>query len=149
MKHKSLKNYTSTVSASKSISHIEETLAWHKAKSIVKTYDENGLPEGIAFYLEFEGKLLPFKLPAHIHAVEKILSSGKPYTNENKIKEQAQRTAWKIISDWIDSQLAMVEIDQAQMMEMFFQYIWDEKKNKSLFQLAQEKGVHNLLMLAR
>ncbi len=141
-----LKNYTSNVPANKSVMHIESLLALHGAKSVVKQYENQKLL-AVSFFMQINNKLIPFRLPARIQQVEKTLKSviKKPRKGTlERIAEQSERTAWKIISDWIDAQMALVELQQAEMAEIFMPYMWSEKLGQSFYQIAVEKGF-NLL----
>jgi hypothetical protein len=142
-----IKNYTSSVPANRSVLHIEDCLAAHGAQSVIKQYDENKNLSSVSFFMQIKGKLIPFRLPARIDQVEKVLRSNvkRPRRGTlDKIKEQALRTAWKIISDWVDSQMALVELQQAELAEIFMPYMWSERLGQSFYQIAVEKGF-NLL----
>jgi hypothetical protein len=144
-----LKNYTSSVSAERSISFIESKLAHHGAKSILKEYDANKQVSGVSFIIPVNGADLPFKLPARIAECEKILlgqlsSRSRPETKK-KISEQAARTAWKIQADWIEAQMAMVELAQVEITEVFLPYLFNFQTQKTAFQTFKEKGFKNLL----
>jgi hypothetical protein len=140
-----IKNYTSEVSANRSVLHIEERLVKNKAKKIQKTYSEDGQGTliGIAFLISVDGKDLPFQLPARIDRVETVLREQykRPRSDTfKKIKEQAERTAWKLISDWVDIQMSMVELDQADLVEVFMPYLYDYQKERSFFDIWKNKG---------
>jgi len=143
-----LKNYTSTVSARQSINYIEEKLAFHKATQILKQYGATGRVAALSFTLIINNTHINFKLPARIEECEKALCRKvkKPRRGtEKRIREQAERTAWKIVSDWIDAQLAMVELAQVDFMEVFLPYVFDSTKNQTFYQLIKEDGYQNLL----
>ena len=143
-----LKNYTSSVSVSRSIAHIEESLASHGAQSVIKQYSSEKKPM-ISFFMKIKSRdeLIPFRLPVKVKQVEMILRSNMKRSSPvalKKLEEQSERTAWKIISDWIDAQMAMVELNQAELEEIFLPYMWNEKVGQSFFQVLAEKGF-NLL----
>jgi hypothetical protein len=143
-----LMNYTSTVPASRSISYIEAKLAGHGAKQIVKYYDEGCRVSSIAFMMMMEGIEIPFKLPARVEKCELVLKSRvrKPRADTFKrIAEQAERTAWKIVSDWIDAQMAMIELSQVEFMEVFLPYLFNCTKNQTYFESIKERGYKALL----
>lgn len=131
-----IKNYTSKVPAVRSISHIEEKLVAHGAQSIVKQYKE-GKVAAVSFFLDIDGRLIPFRLPVKTDAVLKIL---KEEIRHPKIEDQAERTAWKIISDWVDIQMALIDLKQAEMAEIFMPYMWSEKLGQSYYRIASERG---------
>jgi hypothetical protein len=144
-----LKNYTSTVSAMKSIGYIERKLVSNGARQIMKEYDSVGRAECISFVIEVKGRDVPFKLPAKIDACERVLLSMRgPRAREETLKkvgEQAERTAWKILSDWVDAQMAMIELAQVEVLEVFMPYIYDPAKRQTLFEVMKEKGFRGFL----
>jgi hypothetical protein len=142
-----VKNYTSTVVASRSVQHIEERLVEHGAMNILKLYEDKCLV-GIAFILDNNGEQLPFRLPARISNVEKQLRSEvkRPRKSTFKnIKEQAERTAWKLLADWVDIQISLVELQQVKFMEVFLPYVYDPVKKQTFFEKLEETGFKQLL----
>ena len=67
-----LKNYTSSVPADRSISKIERLLVSVGATNISKQYEEGKLVS-ISFLINVNNNTMPFKLPAKVSAVEKVL----------------------------------------------------------------------------
>jgi hypothetical protein len=138
-----IKNYTSDVPAVRSMNHIEKRLVQNKAKSIMKTYGPDGTLSAIAFIMPTNGKEFPFKLPARIDRVEKtLLAQVRRPRKETftRIKQQAERTAWKILADWVDIQMALVELDQAEISEVFMPYLYNHKKEETLFDQWKSNG---------
>lgn len=137
-----LKNYTSTVPASRSISYIEAKLVKHGARHILKTYEVDGRINALCFSVVFDGKEIPFKLPARVAQCEQILRADlsprcKPETRK-KVPEQAERTAWKILADWVDAQMAMIELAQVELLEVFLPYVFDGSKNQTYFEVLKD-----------
>ena len=128
-----LKNYTSQVSASRSISWIEDKLARHGARQILKEYTADGRVASIAFIMHIEGAELPFHLPARIAACEKVLKGKvrrpRPSTYKH-ITEQSERTAWKIMADWVDAQMAMVELAQVDVLRSSYRISSTARNNR-------------------
>jgi hypothetical protein len=137
-----IKNYTSEVAANRSVLHIEERLVQNKAKNIMKIYENERL-QGIAFIVFVNGTDFPFKLPARLDRVEAVLLGQRKHFQKgtrNKIKDQAERTAWKILSDWVDIQMSLVELDQAELVEVFMPYLYNHKKEQTFFDQWKENG---------
>jgi hypothetical protein len=91
---------------------------------------------------------MPFRLPARIKNVEKALKAQvkKPHQGTfARIEEQAERTAWKLLSDWIDVQISLIELQQAQFMEVFLPYVYDHASNQTYFEKMEKKGFSHLL----
>lgn len=144
-----LKNYTSTVPAERSIAYIEKSLAQHGASMIVKVYDDDGAVTSIAFEIECKGKNLAFRLPSQIEACAKTLEANLPRRARpetvRRIGEQAARTAWKILADWVDAQMAMIDLAQVELLEVFLPYTYDPVKRQTYFQSIKARGFTALL----
>ena len=143
-----LKNYTSSVPVDRSISYIESKLAKAGAREILKMYDPDGRVEGIAFNMPVGNTNMTFKLPAKILACETVLRASVRRPNsetEKRIKEQAERTAWKIVYDWVEVQMAMIELTQTEFFEVFMPYLYNHVTKQTYFQIVKEKGLQKLL----
>lgn len=55
-----------------------------------------------------------------------------------KIKEQAIRTAWKLLLDWTQVQASMVVIGKRKVLEMFLPYIYDLQKDMTIYEKLEE-----------
>ncbi len=142
-----LKNYTSTVPVSRSMAFIESKLVQNGAKAILRTYDKDRRVEAMCFSLEIDGRPVRFKLPARVSNCEAVLRANlsaraRPETIK-KIPDQAMRTAWKIVSDWVEAQMAMIELAQIEVMEVFMPYVFNGKY--TYYELIKEKGFKALL----
>ena len=123
-----IKNYTSTVPIERSICHIENKLVAHGAKDIMKRYDSIGRLESICFIIFVSGNNISFKLPARIDSCCEILKAEIKRPRDGtykKVEKQAERTAWKLVSDWVDIQISMIELQQAEFLEVFLPYAYN------------------------
>jgi hypothetical protein len=138
-----IKNYTSTVPAERSVMHIEKRLVAHGAKNILKQYGPTGKLSGVCFIIEVNGQDTPFKIPARVEKAEERLRSQikKPRAGTmKKIADQAERTAWKIVSDWVDIQMSLIDLDQVELIEVFLPYVYDPSKEQTFFERIKEGG---------
>jgi hypothetical protein len=121
-----IRNYTSSVPPERSVNHIEKVLVAHGARNIMKTYTPDAKLGGLSFVISLNGGERPFKVPARIDRVEARLKAivKKPRRGTMaRISEQAERTAWKILADWVDIQMSLVDLDQAEFLEVFLPYV--------------------------
>ncbi len=144
-----IKNYTSQVPAQKSINHIEDHLVEHGARKILKIYSDDRIVVGICFELPYNGQEIQYKLEAKIEACEIILKRElgprtRPETRK-KIPKQAERTAWKILSDWVEVQMARVELGQIEITEAYLPNLYDAKNDQTFYEKIKSKGFINLL----
>ncbi len=141
-----LLNYTSGVPVEQSVSYIESMLAKAGAINTSKTYD-GGVISGLWFQLDIRSgdRMIPmsFKLPVRTAAVESVLMKQlkrpRPETRK-RVQDQAGRTAWKILSDWCEAQLAMIQLEQAEPLEIFLPYVYDPNKDRTFFQAIKAGG---------
>ena len=146
-----IKKYTSQVSVINSINRIEHRLLQAGVTHISKSYSGNGSDKPVAMIFQITINDIPhtFKLPAKVEKVYKnfLAERRKPPTESVKqsIKAQAERTAWKILSDWIDIQVSLIELDQAEASEVFFPYLYDPQRDVTVYQLAKENNFTKLL----
>jgi len=136
-----IKNYTSSVPPERSVTQIEKRLVAHGARNIMKEYGAEGGLAGIAFIVNAHGKDMPFKIPARIDRVEKRLreSVRRPRNGTiSRIKDQAQRTAWKILADWVDIQMSLIDLDQVEMLEVFLPFVYDVGRKQTFFEKIKD-----------
>lgn len=142
-----IKNYTSTVSASKSISKIEALLVSMGAQNINKTYKDGRL-NAISFLILVNGATVPFKLPAKVDQVEEALKKSykrlAPATLKT-ISEQSERTAWKICSDWVEIQATIIKLQQAEFIEVFLPYVYRIDSDQTFFEQLKSTNYKALL----
>lgn len=123
-----IKNYTTDVPASRSISEIESLLASFGASASVKEYDIDGKVSSLLFRIEKDS----FKLPANVEGVKDLLFKGKAgqYRSDYKKAREAKayRVAWRIIKDWVHAQLSLIASGQAVPCEAFMPYMYDGKR---------------------
>jgi hypothetical protein len=133
-----IKNYTSTIDAQRSMAKIEDMLVEIGATNVNKQYKEK-VCNGITFLL-FDHQLqqtLSFHLKAQVEECFNILwqdvKRPRDYTRA-LVLQQANRTAWKILSDWTEIQCSMILLGQAKPLQMFLPFIYDIKSSETLFE---------------
>jgi hypothetical protein len=142
-----IKNYTSGVPAERSINRIEKILVEMGATSVNKQYNKDKKIEAIAFLIIVEGNTIPFKLPAKASEVESVLIKSVKRMTEGtrmRIREQSERTAWKLVSEWVEIQMSMIQLKQADFIEVFLPYVYDYAQNKTFYQSIKDGGFKQL-----
>lgn len=121
-----LMNYTTTIEAIKTVGEIQGILAGHGAKSIKTDYSADGQVEALSFLvLTLHGEV-GIRLPVDPDAVLRVLTKQnrlgrvpKRYLNH----AQAVRIAWRIVKDWIEAQMAILETEMVKMEQIFLPYV--------------------------
>src|SRR5579884_3538246 len=116
-----LKNARSEASLARIKEAIEKTLISHQARHITFSYEDERMV-AIEFVLEINKRDYPYRLPARIKNVEKILYPGRQFLSTTQ-KAQAYRTAWANIRDWLSSQMALIDTGMVKPEEIFLPYM--------------------------
>ena len=133
-------NYTTTIDAFKTVSEIEYILMKHKAKSIMKNYDGESIT-GLSFLIDTGNQQIPVKLPVRIDECLTVLQREKknsPRSNIKATRQQAERVAWRILKDWIEAQMALLDIEMVRFEEIFLPYI-ETQSGQTIYQQLEQK----------
>lgn len=133
-------NYTTTVDSFKTVSEIEYILMKHKAKSIMKNYDGESIT-GLSFLIDTGMQQIPVRLPVKVEECLEVLKQEKKNSSRSNIKatrDQAERVAWRILKDWVEAQMALLDIQMVRFEEIFLPYI-ETQNGQTVFERLEEK----------
>lgn len=139
-----IKNYTSTVPVSRTIARIEEKLAMAGVSGIHKTYGPDGQVDAVDFTLELANQTFSFRLPINAQAVYERLRKKHVRTKKEVLLAQANRTAWKVMQDWVEVQLTLIELQKVDFLQVFMPYLL-VGRFKTLYHELQERRFKGLL----
>ena len=146
---------------SQTIYRIEQVLIRCGVLGIAKEYSGiNGDVTAITFRINDNGKEFQVRLPANKEQALQALWSnyadgeqlnpdgseitwGKKKKKRKDFIQQAERTAWKIIQDWVEVQMSMIQMKQAEPVEVFLPYVWDGQT--TVFNRLKQNGYRALL----
>jgi hypothetical protein len=114
-------NYTTKIKASKTAGEIQFLLAQKGASAIAVDY-QNGEPEALSFRLPINGNETAFRLPCNWRGVLSVMSADRKIAQSMRTEDQAKRVAWRIVKDWMQAQIAIIESGQALTEEVFLPY---------------------------
>lgn len=115
-------NYTTSISTEKTAMEIQTRLAKAGAQAVLCEFDGNGVMCAMSFRISTPHGVIFFRLPAQLDGVLNVIRKDRKITPKFKTKEQAARVAWRILKDWIEAQLAIIEAGMAEMAEVFLPY---------------------------
>jgi len=133
-------NYTTKIEVAKTVAQIQEKLAKAGAQSVLTEYGVDGCIAAMSFRMLYNGVLVSFRLPARLDPIYAILQTDCKVPYKLKTREQAARVAWRIIKDWIEAQLAIVEAEQVEMVEVFLPFAQNPKTGDTVFKQLSEGG---------
>lgn len=139
-------NYTTKVDSNKSVTEIQQMLGMAGAQAIMIEYTENE-PSSVAFKITRPTRNIAFKLPCDWKRTLRVIHADRKVPPRLKTPQQAKRIAWRILRDWLRSQLSLIEIDCADVEQVFLPYavtptgetLYEQVKNSefSQFQIPQ------------
>jgi len=119
-------NYTTKIPAHQSIAEISRMLARAGAKAIMHEYDDEGYVISLTFSMELEGQRLGFRLPADWRPIQTIMEDMRRSNTklERRITERQHciDVAWRVIKDWVEAQLALLETRMVTTQQLFLPY---------------------------
>jgi len=130
-------NYTTKVTTEKTASEIQKKLAMAKAQAVLSEYDRSGVMTSMSFRIMTTYGMISFRLPANTDGVLRALESDNKVPRRLKTREQAAKVAWRILKDWIEAQLAIVEAEMASITEVFLPYA-QGKDGKTVYENMQD-----------
>lgn len=115
-------NFSTKIDAWKTVNEIQQILSKHGVTRF-SIKNEGHFPVGLAFTINYKDSTLNFLLPCNHEGVLRCLKKDKKVPNHSKNTEQALRTSWRIVKDWVEAQLAIVEAELAPIQEVFMPYL--------------------------
>jgi hypothetical protein len=136
-----LLDYTTSVPVSRTLAQVQAKLVEHGARAIMMEYDDQGRIKALAFKVNLPNGELPIRLPIDAAATLRVLQK-QHYNGEIPARyaseEHAYRVAWRIIKDWVEAQMSLLETEMVRMEEIFLPYVIT-RSGQTLYQVMAEK----------
>lgn len=136
-----LLDYTTSVPVSKTVAQVQAKLVEYGARAVMMEYDDQGRIKALAFKVKTPNSELPIRLPIDAAATLKVLQR-QHYNGEIPAKyaseEHAYRVAWRIIKDWVEAQMSLLETEMVRIEEIFLPYVIT-RSGQTLYQVMAEK----------
>ena len=122
-------NYTTSIATEKTAGEIQKKLAMAGAQAVMSEYDNDGVMCAMSFRINN----LFFRIPINIEGVYRQIKTERKLSKRLRTYEQASRIAWRLVKDWIEAQLAIIQTKMVKSEEVFLPYILT-KDGKTIFQ---------------
>lgn len=139
-----LLNFSTQIDAEKTVAEIQRKLAKAGAYQILQEYDPEGVMAAVSFRIKTEFGDMAFRLPADIDKVHIVL---KRQFSRGKFaaREQAARVGWRIVKDWTEAQLALIETGMATVEQVFLPYWQGGTDGRTLYEVLRDRKFTPLL----
>lgn len=115
-----LLNYTTKVSVSSTVSQISQILGEKGAQRVMIEYHDCAA-KAVTFNVVVADSPIHFRLPCNPQGVAGALRKQRKQSVASN-PAQCERIAWRIVKDWVEAQMALVEAGQAEIAEVFLPY---------------------------
>jgi hypothetical protein len=132
---KAIKNYTTKVPVSRTLSEIQAILLDFGATGIGYEYEGDGRIKGVYFRIPINGNDKLVQLPVRLKNIIQVL------TNENVFRDDdhAYRVAFRNLKDWLDAQFALLETEMVEFPEIFLPYMVNGQ-GKTLYDVVKNNN---------
>lgn len=106
----------------------------------MKQYDGKHII-GLSFLIDTGRQQVPVLLPVKTNECLEVLKKEKqsrPRSNIKATRDQAERVAWRILKDWVEAQMALLDIQMVEFEEIFLPYI-EIDGGQTIYQKLEEK----------
>lgn len=140
-------NYSTTVPVHRTVGEVQAMLAQHGADAVATRYADKQ-PVGVSFQLATPHGPRTFALPVDVDAVRRLLvaqhrsGSIKAHVSKAQITspEHAARVAWRVVKDWLEAQLAIIEAQMATLDQVMLPYLVTSADGQTLYEAYRERG---------
>ncbi len=110
----------------------------YKTKVFASTaIPDDGEPCGLKWRLTTSHGPLAFALPCNVPQVFHLLTQDRILVRDVEArKRQATRVAWRILKDWTEAQLALLDTGMVELEEIFLPYMLQD--NQTLYHALRE-----------
>lgn len=124
-----IKNYTTSIDVYQSLGEIQGALASHGATKVMVDY-VLGRPVSVSFFIVTPDGPRGFILPAATEGTLRVFQRQKVKAD----REQAERTAWRNVRDWVMAQMALIESCDMPLDQPFLPYLAN-KQGQTLYEV--------------
>ncbi len=149
-------NYTTVIEPQKSAGECVAMLAAHGVTALGQTFDGKGTPTGLTFQIETPWGMRQYSLPVNVKGTNAALAraySRRDIPQRYANLDQAQRVAWRVMKDWLEVQLALIQAGVAELNQVMLPYMhvdhgvtvwerWTENEQLAISARAGEGASH-------
>jgi hypothetical protein len=137
-------NYSTSIAVEKTVGEIQAILVKHRCRGMQTRHSASGEITSLSFTLATEYGQRDYLLPVNVDAVLKTLVAEKnagrlPNLPSSRVdRAQAARVAWRILKDWLEAQLAIVQTRVLSIDQVLLPFMLTGGQ-RTVFQVYQEQ----------
>lgn len=115
---------------------------------MVSTRYDAGRPVAIAFSIDTEFGPRNFDLPVNTEGVFKAMQRDRSVPPRYTNRAQAERVAWRILKDWVEAQLALIEAGMSKLDEVMLPYMMTNRGRTLAVEYRESAGLRQAIEAA-
>jgi len=139
-------NYTTGISTDKTLGEIQRMLVKGGAEAILTEYAEQEV-SAVSFRMHTEYGTMHFRLPANVQKIYQVIVRDTRIPKSGRTMAQAQRVAWRIVKDWLEVQIAMIESGLVDRLQIFLPYMQTQQNGQTVYEALCEQQFNTQLLL--
>jgi hypothetical protein len=135
-------NYTTTKSVDQTVGDISKLLSTRGVASISTRYSESGSASGLSFSLRTPHGERTFAIEvnaAGVHALLRKDPKAKARGPRFLTLAHAERVAWRVLKDWLEAQLALIDASMASLDQVMLPYLVVRDDGQTLYEGYRER----------
>lgn len=137
-----LPTYTTSIDVNKTLGEIQGMLSRARARSITVDYGADGQPTAVSFVVQTSFGERAFELPANVEAVWKKLTDQYKRGQVQRrftMREQAARVGWRIVRNWLEAQLAMIDVGMMNLEQVMLAHMLVGPEQRALYDVMVDR----------
>lgn len=147
-----LLNYTTKVPVNKTVLEVVGILSKSKAQSIMQRFDGAGNCTAIEFSIMTQFGQMGFRLPADpapaIATLKRQALTRQIPSRFAGDVAQARRVSWRIVKQWVEAQLAIIELGMVKPEQVFLPYAINPNTGQTVYEMMIESKFERLALPA-
>jgi len=122
-------NYTTKIPVDRTTGEVQRMLAQRGCSAVAMHYTEDGRADGLSFTLRTPHGERAFHMPVNLDGVLLLLQTPAVRSRASKDRkkydtpEHAEAVAWRIVRDWLEAQLALVDANMASLDQVMLPHL--------------------------
>lgn len=129
-------NYTTKVPVANTLAEISKILVKAGANAVLSEFDTAGNVTAVSFRIETTHGTIHYRLPADVEGVIRALKKDREF----KDSAHANRVAWRIVKDWIEAQMAIIQAQMAELPQVFLPYA-QTQNGETVYEKIKSQGL--------
>jgi len=129
--------YSSDVAVSQTVGEIQALLTRRGVTRISTLFNEDGEAVGLGFTLTTDYGIRHYEMPVRVDGIAAALLADASLPKKHRTRQQALRTAWRIVKSLLEAQMALLEAEMATIDELMLPFMVDSS-GRTMYEVGRK-----------